>query len=234
MSRKQDTRDRFYSKLRIANNGCWGWSGSKNERGYGYVRSRKKTTTAHRYSWEIHFGEIPHRACVLRTCATKDCSNPDHLFLRPHLTHEARFESRWTEDENGCWIWSDSLNSSGYGTWWDGGKNISAHRSSWERNFGGIPNGKHVLHKCDVRNCVNPNHLFIGDVFSNMADMVEKGRSCTGERNGMSRLSEDQVLEIKRLYSEGGITQRELGEIFGILGGSVNRIINGRRWSHIQ
>lgn len=74
-----------------------------------------------------------------------------------------------------CWLWEGCLKADGYG-WLMRGKSINwtAHRYSWFIHNGEIPNNLHVLHKCDVRNCVNPNHLFLGTHQDNMLDMVQK------------------------------------------------------------
>lgn len=86
--------------------------------------------------------------------------------------------------DNGCWEWISSLNGNGYGAFFthlqpEGRKNHRAHRFSWELKNGEIPKGLWVLHKCDNRLCVNPDHLFLGDRIDNMRDCATKGRVCT-------------------------------------------------------
>jgi hypothetical protein len=86
------------------------------------------------------------------------------------------FEQRCSFNESGCLIWNKSVNGSGYGqlkrfkTW------QYAHRLSWEMHIGPISKGLDVLHKCDVRRCVNPEHLFLGTASDNMLDASAKGR----------------------------------------------------------
>lgn len=106
-----------------------------------------------------------------------------------------RFEAKINkETESGCWEWTAYLDSKGYGAFRYEGKTRRAHRVSWMIYKGDIPkgNGYHgtcVLHKCDNRRCVNPEHLFLGSNQDNMLDMVSKGRGITpnfsGEKNGM-------------------------------------------------
>lgn len=71
-----------------------------------------------------------------------------------------------------CWKWIAGHYKNGYGNF----RGSKAHRVSWELAHGRIPEGLYVLHKCDVRDCVNPNHLFLGTYKDNMVDMVSKGR----------------------------------------------------------
>jgi hypothetical protein len=76
-------------------------------------------------------------------------------------------------DSNGCWLFRDALTSNGYGAM---GKR-RAHRVMYEEVYGPIPTGLSVLHKCNVRNCVNPEHLYAGTHSENMKDRVKAGRN---------------------------------------------------------
>ncbi len=101
-------------------------------------------------------------------------------------TLRERFESKITrhgpvvrEELGPCWDWTASLGNHGYGVLGLGGRTDGkdlAHRISWELSKGDIPEGVCVLHKCDRRSCVNPDHLFLGSKADNTADMVAKGR----------------------------------------------------------
>lgn len=92
-----------------------------------------------------------------------------------------RLERRSVKTEN-CWLWMGHLNESGYGQINIDGKFPLTHRVSWELHKGSIPDGMQVLHKCDVRRCWNPEHLFLGTHMDNMRDMISKGRHRFGGR----------------------------------------------------
>lgn len=79
--------------------------------------------------------------------------------------------------EAGCWIWMGCINKqTGYGDLTYQYRRLSAHRAAWEAFNGPIPEGMHVLHRCDVRACCNPHHLFLGTNNGNIADSMRKGR----------------------------------------------------------
>lgn len=87
-----------------------------------------------------------------------------------------RFNAKFRVDSSGCWLWHGDFNIAGYGrVYFAGTRNVLAHRLSVAL-FLGLPPGGWALHKCDVRNCVNPDHLFVGDRRDNAIDAVKKGR----------------------------------------------------------
>lgn len=142
----------------------------------------------------------------------------------------ARLKKRVEVQPNGCWYWIGATNKGGYGVIQVDRKPVSTHRMAFDLFVGPIPKGLFVCHKCDVRKCVNPDHLFIGTHADNTADMVNKGRSAHGERSNHVKLTEADVLEIRKMYADGGILQSELAKRFGVSHSLVVKIILGKLW----
>lgn len=148
---------------------------------------------------------------------------------------EERFWSK-VEKTNGCWLWKGAT-SKGYGRLGIGHKMTSAHRFSWELRNGLIPSGQQVLHKCDIRRCVNPDHLFLGTQDDNMKDCASKGRTdrtkkVKGQQHPSARLTSEQVLEIRALSASGAL-QRELALRFGVVQTLISKIVRREGWKHV-
>lgn len=152
---------------------------------------------------------------------------------------EARFWAS-VEKTDECWVWTGKLNSGGYGMMTVDGRKVRAHRFSWELHNGPVPDTLFVLHNCpggDNRACVNPEHLWTGTHLDNITDCVKKGRNkyprdTHGERNGHSKLTEREVCEIRRLYSEG-VRQSDLARRFSVSQSTILDIRKRRIWRHI-
>jgi hypothetical protein len=145
------------------------------------------------------------------------------------------FEERVCPEPNsGCWLWVGSLNVAGYGyLWLPGRKQQLAHRHSYEKYKGPIPGGLAVCHKCDVRCCVTPDHLFLGTRSDNNADMIRKGRhKCIpqpGETNPMAKLNWKDVRRIRELR-ETGQNCAEIAKQFNITKANVWLIVTDQTW----
>lgn len=95
-----------------------------------------------------------------------------------------RFMKSYTvSPDTGCWLWDGATYANGYGWIKAFGKVVSVHRFSYELHNGPIPDGLHILHSCDVRHCVNPDHLRPGTHQENMAEAAERGRMPSGRNH---------------------------------------------------
>lgn len=142
---------------------------------------------------------------------------------------ERRFWSR--VDKTGlCWIWRGAKFNHGYGKVVRGGKFRLAHRVAYELERGPIPDGLFACHRCDVRICVNPEHMFLGTPQDNMTDMVKKGRSgrLPGQLNGRAKLTPEQVAEIRRRHRHG--LGSALAREYGVAPTQLREIVHGESW----
>lgn len=143
-----------------------------------------------------------------------------------------RFWSKVNKTEK-CWLWTACVHGNGYGGFTILRKETPPHRFSWIIHRGDIPRGYWVLHKCDVRLCVNPDHLFIGDVRDNTQDMVIKLRQAKGENQGLSKLTTDQVIEMRKLYVPRKTSLRFLANKFNVSPSQVCAIVHRKVWKHL-
>jgi hypothetical protein len=182
--------------------------------------------------------------CDLRHCAKGLCTKHyrqiqirGHTFVSKYeLTDIERFKMKTKlNEENGCIDWIASFGNDGYGRFSTKKQgSIRAHRYAYEQEFGTIPNGLFVLHRCDRCACVNVEHLFLGTTQDNMTDMVLKGRSkaLRGHEHHNSKLIEKDVKKIKILLSEN-VPRKEIQKIFNVGRSAIAKIATGITWKHI-
>jgi hypothetical protein len=121
---------------------------------------------------------------------------------------------KFVQKSDTCWLWSGTLDRDGYGSFWYEGKNNRAHRFIFELIGEPLASTELSLHSCDVRNCVNPEHLRPGTQHDNVHDAIDRKR--------FNKFSDDMVAEVKRLRSHG-FTVREVAGITGISKSQVAR-----------
>ena len=149
---------------------------------------------------------------------------------------DVRFSCAVEHDTNGgCWLWTGSLiKGTGYGQMSVAGRAVGSHRFSYELHHGPIPTGLHVLHRCDVRACVNPGHLFLGTHQDNMTDMAGKGRARAhvGDDHPGKKISASDIPSILSRLSLGEGC-RTIALDYGVTACAINAIRRGKSWTHI-
>ncbi len=147
-------------------------------------------------------------------------------------TLKEKFEAKIHKTDN-CWLWTGSLIMGGYGSFGYDKKYEYTHRLSYILFKGEIPRGLCVLHTCDNRGCVRPDHLFLGTLGDNVADMFNKERNIRGEKHWSAKLNETQVIEIRNKYMNK-ITQKQLAQEYDIHRTTIADIVSRRKWKHIK
>jgi hypothetical protein len=161
---------------------------------------------------------------------------------------------KFVNKTNDCWLWTGNLYPVGYGCFSvSPGKSIGAHRCSWQLANGPIPDGLYILHRCDVRACVRPDHLFLGTQADNVHDTESKGRArypgahvpARGDRHGSrlhpestprgeqhpaAKLDWAKVRDIRARYAVGGVTCQSLADEYGVSMHTVWDVIKMRYW----
>lgn len=171
----------------------------------------------------------------VRVCAACHAKMPP----RQTIALEARFWSKVRKDGpeirpglGPCWLWTGAPKPNGYGNIGIGGRGngtLYAHRLSWQMANGRDPGDLEVCHRCDVRLCVRPDHLFLGTQLDNMADMRTKGRAAIHERHGSAKLTISEVAEI-RARSNAGASRASLAREFGVSESTIRSVALHRDW----
>lgn len=134
-----------------------------------------------------------------------------------------------------CWEWIGALNDGGYGVinlHGSQGPQVRAHRIAFYLEHGVAP--EVVMHRCDNRRCVNPDHLLAGDHTANALDRDQKNRVAHGVNHYAARLTLDQIIDIRRRYADGSETQKQIAENFGIHRVTVSKIVRGVAWKRTK
>jgi len=157
--------------------------------------------------------------------------------MASHILPQDKARRFWAKtrrvESTGCLVWGGAVSPRGYGIFCPYGTTAwLAHRVAWLLAHGSIPDDACVCHRCDNRRCVEHTHLFCGNPRLNSADMVAKGRSARGSKNGNARLADDDVREIRDRHA-GGQSTAALARAFGVSANTIGRIVNGNGWGHI-
>lgn len=172
--------------------------------------------------------------------AVGEASPPVHPPSRRSPLSDLELFSTHVERSEGCWRWTGALDDKGYGVSSRRGvkpKKIRANRHAWLLNVGPIPDGLHVLHKCDNPPCVRPDHLFLGTNTDNCRDKIAKGREAAHVRKGAghwaSKLTKQDVIAVRFLLAMGH-RKVDLARAFGVSGTAIRYVEIGKNWGHFR
>jgi hypothetical protein len=192
---------------------------------------------------------IPKGMLVCHRCDNKSCVRPGHLYIgtpadnsrdavarqpinkeyksfpRKGLSSDEKFWIRVNKTAT-CWEWIGEINEGGYGQFTLQYQRYLAHRWVYEHTYGKFDSKLFVLHTCDNRKCVRPDHLKTGTHADNMIDMTVKGR-------GVIKLTEKQVKSIYSAYANGERAET-IAKRFGVTKATVSNIVHGTSWKHMK
>jgi len=170
--------------------------------------------------------------------------------------HIARFWAKIQQSENAddCWPFTNACDKNGYGRFNYCKRWFPAHRIAYLLTYGN-PSDLIVCHRCDNPSCCNPSHLFLGTHLDNSNDKFAKGRArftgaktplraadhyrhnhpelSRGQRNGRSKLSDSQIVEIRTAYDTRQFNQVQLGHMYHVSQVMIGKIVRRERWTHV-
>ena len=147
-----------------------------------------------------------------------------------------RLPFRFVSDTDECILWPTARQRDGYGFMRVQGKRLLAHRVIWQKANGrAVPAGMLVMHTCDNRICVNPNHLEIGSHKDNVLDCVRKGRrnQARGTRCPHAKLNEEQINTLRECYRQSQPCHETLARMFGVTRSAISQVLRGKTWNHV-
>lgn len=177
-----------------------------------------------------------------------DPANPNHRKMKYcslpcfadslRKTPEEAFWSKVNKDAaGGCWLWTAAKERHGYGHFRHAHKDYRAHRYAYELASGPIPKGMEIMHVCDVKACVNPDHLQPATRLENMGDLKAKRLHVYGERSHNAVVTEEQVRKIRAEYRRENFSKsnaKELGARYGVTAEAILHIVARRTWSYVK
>lgn len=213
--------DRLWSKINIrGNNECWEWTAAKSKAGYGMITIDYISKCAHRIVWEVHNQmDIPKKGVICHSCDNRGCCNPYHLFLGSQSDNikDAANKGRMVRGEKHA-------------------RSTLTENDIREIRRLGIED---KLTKTEIAKKFDVSRNTITDVILKKTwkhvdpDWESPERKIRGQTHQNAKLSEYQVRKIRKL-SEQGESQRSLSKIFGVSRGTIDSLLAGKTWTHVD
>lgn len=209
----------------VRKGGCWKKNcrkcESKRHVEWSSKNRDKRRRSSIKYARKMGIG-LPHPC---ETCGSL-CKKKS---AKAFCSEICRFMSH-LEKTDSCWFWKGKISKSGYGVF---NSKDAAHRTAYRLFNGEIPLTMNVCHSCDVKSCVNPEHLWIGSTKENMQDMVIKDRNPRGEEVHCSKLKNKDISEIRKLF-KNNYTQSKIARLYGVTQSNIYYIVRNLSWTHIN
>jgi hypothetical protein len=221
------TFEQWMNRVVEDSDGCWYYAPPSTCWNYIEYKGKKSYIIEAIFDY---YGKV-YDGVATRNCNHNRCVNPSHMMNK--------VEGFWfhvdIRKEDECWEWKSLKGTSRYGLTKRNGKNIRSHRLAYELFYDTkIPEDMEACHKCDNPPCCNPTHLFLGTHQDNVNDREQKGRNklphSVGEEHGSHKLTKEDVLEIRKLYSSGNHSYRSLSGMFDVTFGCIRLIVKRRNW----
>jgi hypothetical protein len=159
---------------------------------------------------------------------------------RPRTPVADRFWSKVdVRGPDDCWLWTGASDVRGYGRFMVNGRNTAAPRVALALDGRPLATNLHyACHTCDVKACVNPRHLYVGNAATNARDAIDRGLAygwprVNGDAHPGARLTSTKVAEIRSRFAAGDVNQRTLAAEYGVSKATISRVVRGRLWSHV-